>query len=252
MAKRRQQHGHHGGAWKVAYADFVTAMMAFFMVLWIVSQSQEVIDATAAYFQDPTGILAMNSKKSIDSGDDKGNDKTKVNKPELGDNLVEIEYLKSLASQFYQDLQVDPSDEDRPIDIIVTDHGLRIIIYDRKRQPLFIAKTSYFTDWGSFIMQNLAWIIERYPLKVMIESHLAASIDLSKDYGAWDLTTDRANAARKSLVNYALEADKIACVSGYGDTKHLFTHPLQLDKNQRLELSLLLNHPLKPLKQHDE
>lgn len=248
MAKRRQQHGHHGGAWKVAYADFVTAMMAFFMVLWIVSQSQEVIDATAAYFQDPTGILALNSKKTIDSGDEKGNDKTKVNKPELGDNLVEIEYLKSLASQFYKDLQVDPSDEDRPVDIIVTDHGLRIIIYDRKKQPLFIPKTSYFTDWGFFIIQNLAWIIERYPLKVMIESHLAATKDLSKDYGAWDLTTDRANAARKSLVNYALEAGKIACVSGYGDTKHLCTNPLQLDKNQRLELSLLLTHSLKTSK----
>jgi chemotaxis protein MotB len=245
MAKRRQQHGHHGGAWKVAYADFVTAMMALFMVLWIVSQSEEVVEATAAYFQNPMGVLSLNSKKSIDSGEEKGNDKSKKNKPEEGDNFVELEYLKTLASQFYKDLQVDPSDTDRPVDIIVTDNGLRIIIYDRKKQPLFITKTSYFTDWGSFIMQNLAWIIERYPLRVMIESHLAGNADLSKDYGAWDLTTDRANAARKTLVSYALSSEKIACVSGYGDSKYRFTSPLEIDKNQRLELSLLLKTLLK-------
>lgn len=243
MAKRRQQHGHHGGAWKVAYADFVTAMMALFMVLWIVSQSEEVVEATASYFQNPMGVLSLNSKKSIDSGDEKGNDKSKKNKPEEGDNFVELEYLKSLASRFYKDLQVDPSDVDRPVDIIVTDNGLRIVIYDRRKQPLFISKTSYFTDWGAFIMQNLAWIIERYPLDVVIESHLANNADLSKDYGAWDLTTDRANVTRKTLVNYALSPEKVACVSGYGDSKHRFSNAKEADKNQRLELSLLLkNH----------
>lgn len=242
MAKRKGHGGHHGGAWKVAYADFVTAMMALFMVLWICSQSEEIVEATSAYFQNPMGAFsALENSQVIRSGAEEDRNKKKQEEVDA-DSSIQLQYLKKVADEFYRKLNLDPMDEDNAIDIIVTTDGLRIIVYDRPKQPLFISRTALLTDWGVFVMQNLSWLIDRYPMKVRIDGHMAYNTDWDTLYGPWEMTTERANATRRALVNFALDPSKINSISGHGDTQLLpEVHP-DSEKNQRIELSLLINH----------
>src|SRR4051794_37295550 len=165
----------HGGAWKVAYADFVTAMMALFMVLWISAQDKEILIATSQYFQNPfrspmdatSGVLPFNNNKTSssqgrDSGTEKEQDRNKQ---------IQMTFLNSVAADFYRLLQLDESLAGKPIDIQVTTDGLRVTLFDRAKRPLFERETTNFTEWGTFVMQNMAWMIERHGFNVTIDGH---------------------------------------------------------------------------------
>ena len=245
MAKKAA--AHHGGAWKVAYADFVTAMMALFMVLWISSQDKKILIATSRYFQSPfksvmddhSGIMPFN--KQADSSASKKTDE-QTPKPQTADKQVDIAYLNAVAADFYRLLHIDQDLQDKPIDIAVTSDGLRVTLFDRGKQPLFSGDSATFTEWGKFVMQNLAWLIDRHGFLVTIDGHTRAQLPLPKpDYSAWELSTDRANAARRSLVYYAVEAKMIERVSGYGDTHPLPGEAPAAEANQRITLSLALS-----------
>lgn len=244
MAKKKKGgHEHHGGAWKVAYADFVTAMMALFMVLWITSQSEEVLESTASYFQNPMGAFSpIDSKKIVKEGDSEGNTQQKqaVASDVDANSPVSLPFYQSVKEEFYKRLNIDPKDKEAPIEVTMTDDGLRITLYDQSKRPLFIKGTDIFTDWGMFVMQNLSWIIDRYPLNVRIDGHTPSGLELSKDYGPWELTADRANATRRALVRYALSPRKIKRISGHGDTELLPEVNPQSERNQRIELSLVV------------
>src|SRR3954471_5161548 len=244
MAKKKDQ-ARHGGAWKVAYADFVTAMMALFMVLWISSQDQKILIATSQYFQNPfhspmdatSGVLPFNSKQTSQSeGKDQGNEKEQSR-----DKHIEMTFLNSVAADFYRLLQLDQSLEDKPIDIQVTSDGLRITLFDRARRPLFERDTTEFTEWGTFAMQNLAWMIDRYRFRVTIDGHTRVTSTLGKpDYSNWELSADRANASRRLLVHYAVEPELIERVTGYAGTKPLPGEAPSAESHQRVTLSLSL------------
>src|SRR4051812_42632313 len=159
---RKKAAAHHGGAWKVAYADFVTAMMALFMVLWISSQDDKIVIATTRYFQNPfrappmetaAGVLPSTGSKNTNSasreiGSAKTEDKGKQ---------IEMTFLNAVASDFYRLLRLDQNEAEKLIDIQVTSDGLRVTLFDRARRPLFVGNTTQFTEWGQFVMQNLAW-----------------------------------------------------------------------------------------------
>src|SRR4051812_6093302 len=208
---RKKAAAHHGGAWKVAYADFVTAMMALFMVLWISAQDQKILIATSDYFQNPfhspmdatSGVLPFNSKQLTRSeGKDQGNEK------ENSSRHVELTFLNSVAAEFAKLLQLDQSLEDKPIDIQVTSDGLRITLFDRARRPLFEPESTQFTDWGSFVMQNLSWLIDRHRFRVTIDGHTRTVDHVAKpEYSGWELSADRANASRRMLVHYAVDPE---------------------------------------------
>jgi len=238
-----------GGAWKVAYADFVTAMMALFMVLWISSQDKEVLIATSRYFQQPftsplkasAGILNLDGKQASESS----SKSTKREEPGDGGAAqssakeVDLQFLNSLAKDFYRLLNMSEDLEDRPIDIQVTSDGMRITLFDRPRQPLFVGNTAEFTEWGRFIMQSLAWMIDRNRFQIVIEGHTRAGLELpNEDYTMWELSADRANATRRSLTYYAVDPKLINRVTGFGDTRTLPLEPLESESNQRVTLSL--------------
>lgn len=232
-----------GGAWKVAYADFVTAMMALFMVLWISSQEPKVMIATAKYFQDPfhspmnatAGVLPFNSNKSSQgSGKDAGPDK------ETRERVLSRTFLNTVAAEFNRLVNLDESMQDKPIDVQVTSDGLRITLFDRPRRPMFVADTSEFTEWGRFIMQSLAWTIDRHRFRVTIDGHTRVNVPVRENYSAWELSVDRANAARRSLVHYAVDVSQIERVTGYAGTKPLAGEGPDAEANQRLTLSLSL------------
>ncbi|HRE07244.1 MAG TPA: flagellar motor protein MotB [Opitutaceae bacterium] len=240
-----------GGAWKVAYADFVTAMMALFMVLWISSQDKEVLIATSRYFQQPfnsplnasAGILNLDGKQISESSsrpksrDEKG----EGGRPTSDAKEIDLQFLNSIAKDFYRLLHMDEDLEDRPIDIQVTSDGMRITLFDRPKQPLFEGNTAEFTEWGRFIVQSLAWMIDRNRFQVVIEGHTRSGLEMPDEaYSTWELSTDRANAARRALTHYAVDPKLINRVTGYSDTRTLPLEPPESDSNQRVTLSLSL------------
>jgi chemotaxis protein MotB len=240
----QKKHGHHGGAWKVAYADFVTAMMALFMVLWISTQETEILIATSQYFQNPfrapvhstSGVLPFNSQKLSPAHGRKPGPQEAEKK-----NQIPLTFLNSVAADFYRLLHLQEDLEDKPIDIQVTADGLRITVFNRPRRPLFLADAVEFTEWGSFVMQNLAWLIERHRFRVTIDGHTRDNRAMGRVYTGWELSADRANAARRSLVFFAAAPDQVDRVTGYADTRPLPDQPGDAESNDRITLSLTLS-----------
>ncbi|HEY1763544.1 MAG TPA: flagellar motor protein MotB [Opitutaceae bacterium] len=248
MAKKAA--AHHGGAWKVAYADFVTAMMALFMVLWISAQDKKILLATSKYFQQPfhapfddhSGIMPYNKQRNDGSGGDKSEDEDSSKAKGASDaRQVELDFLNSVAADYKRLLRVDDDLEQKPIDVQVTSDGLRITLFDRAKRPLFAGKSTEFTEWGNFVIQNLAWLIERDRFKVIIDGHTRSNLQMSGDaYTPWELSADRANAARRTLVHYAVDPKEIERVTGYADTKPMDGEAPDSESNQRITLSLSL------------
>lgn len=245
MAKKKAA-AHHGGAWKVAYADFVTAMMALFMVLWISAQDNKILIATSQYFQNPfhapmdatSGVLPFNNNKtSHTEGRDVGDQKEQNDKKQ-----IELSFLNSVAADFTRLLHLDQNLEDKPIDIQVTSEGLKITLFDRAKRPLFKDDSTDFTDWGKFIMENLAWMVDRHHFRVTIDGHTKSpAVPQKSDDHGWELSAARANAARHLLVYYAVDPHQIERVAGYSDTKPLANEKPDSDANQRVTMSLTLS-----------
>jgi chemotaxis protein MotB len=248
---RKKAAAHHGGAWKVAYADFVTAMMALFMVLWISSQNQKILISTAQYFQNPfrspmdasSGVMPFNTNKTTASSGKEAGDEKEMSRSKH----IQMTFLNSVAADFYRLLNLDQDLANKPIDVQVTSDGLRITLYDRAKRPLFVGDTAEFTPWGKFVMQNLAWNIDRHQFRVTIDGHTrqrppAATPPAEPPaYTDWELSSDRANAARRSLVHFAIDPALIERVTGYADTKPVAGEPATSDSNQRVTLSLTLS-----------
>jgi chemotaxis protein MotB len=245
---RKKAEAHHGGAWKVAYADFVTAMMALFMVLWICAQDKKILLATSHYFQSPfRSPLAANSgvmpyqKDSVTSQSGHSDDSSNASQASDKNKAISLSFLNSVAADFYRLLHLDENMDQAPIDVQVTSDGLRVTLFDRARKPIFSENGADFTPWGKFMMQNLAWMIDRHHFRVTIDGHTRKGLTLPKpEYTAWELSADRANAARRSLVYFAVDPALIERVTGYADTRPLSGQSSDSEANQRLTLSLTL------------
>ena len=116
---------------------------------------------------------------------------------------------------------------------------MRINLYNRAAKPVFIRDSSEFTEWGKFIVQTVAWLIDRYDFKVFIDGHTPAGREpLRKDYGSWELSADRANSSRRALQLYAVDPRLIERVAGFGDTAPLANTAPDSDSNERMTISL--------------
>jgi chemotaxis protein MotB len=242
MAKKE---AHHGGAWKVAYADFVTAMMALFMVLWISAQDQKILIATSQYFQQPfkspmvdhSGVMPFN--KPASSGHDPKD--TDADMKAANGHMIDTSFLNSVAADFFRLLHIDQDERQKPIDIEITSDGLRVTLFDRARSPIFSDRGADLTPWGKFLLQNLAWLVERHRFHVAIDGHTRSNLDLRKDdYSAWELSADRANTARRVLVYYAVDPRLIERVTGFADTRPVAGERPDSETNQRITISLSL------------
>lgn len=230
MAKKKAE--HHGGAWKVAYADFVTAMMALFIVLWICAQNEQVREATTKYFEEEFKLT--NSEKDMEAiGGGKNNQEDKTDKKKL----------EAIAKEMQKMLKSEDVAEDRLIDFEVTSDSLKITLFDTTKKPLFEKNKAAITKWGDLILGNMSWIIDKYKMKVYIDGHAAAGPAKtdSDDYGLWELSADRANSARRKMVKVAVNPEKVLRVTGYADTVPLAETAPDSERNQRITLSLSLN-----------
>jgi chemotaxis protein MotB len=206
VVKKKSAHsGHHGGAWKVAYADFVTAMMALFIVLWLLNMSKPVREAIAGYFKDPAGT----ANKLGTSIDGKGQ---AVAQPKEDMGKLKEELEKAIR-------QMPNFDKlKNQIEITVTAEGLRIEMLESANGTFFDLGDPNPNQNGSRLLDLLASELGKLPNKLSIEGHTDSKPYSGRNnYGNWELSTDRANSARRLMQQDGLKPDQVAQVRGFAD-----------------------------------
>jgi len=208
IIKKKGGHGgHHGGAWKVAYADFVTAMMALFIVLWLLNSSKQVQEAVGGYFKDPTGTSKKVGTGLTGSGDAFSLTKDNMSKlkEELQKSVRQMSNFEKLKDQ---------------IQMTVTSEGLRIELLESDKGTFFESGNSTPNSDGKDLLIRLAQELGQLPNKVSIEGHTDSKPYSGQgDYGNWELSADRANAARRLMQQNGLGATQVVQVRGYADQK---------------------------------
>jgi len=208
IVKKKAGHGgHHGGAWKVAYADFVTAMMALFIVLWLLNTSKPVQEAIAGYFKDPSG-----------TGTKKG---TSVSG--TGEALVATkDNMAKLKEELEKSIQQMPDFEKmkKQVEMTVTPEGLRIELLETASGTFFDSGSSRPNDQGRELLIMLAAQLGKLPNKISIEGHTDSKpYSGTGDYSNWELSADRANAARRLMQQEGLGERQVTQVRGYADQR---------------------------------
>jgi chemotaxis protein MotB len=206
------------------------------MVLWISAQDKQILIATSNYFKQPFNALSKSSigvMKTENGGAD-GKNKSKERAA-----VANLSFLTALAKELNRMLNVSDVSREKPVDMEITSDGLKVTLYDRQSQPLFEKNSAKPTEWGTFVLQNLAWLAERNDLRITIDGHTATGfVPTTADYGPWELSADRANASRRLLEFYAVDPKKVERVTGYGDTKPLPNLASDSESNQRITISL--------------
>jgi chemotaxis protein MotB len=216
--KGRGHGGHHGGAWKVAYADFVTAMMALFIVLWIVGQSKSVKEAISAYFKDP-GVFTSGKYGGVLEGEKK----TAPTSPPVPLDRVaaEMEKLKAEASIIEKAISKEPDFsqfKDR-IQVTVTEEGLRIDLVEASEGLFFDIGKATIKPQTVQLLKVIAANLSKMTNNIAIEGYTDARPYVSSGYSNWNLSTDRANSARMILEENGLQKNQISEVRGFADRK---------------------------------
>lgn len=209
--------GHHGGAWKVAYADFVTAMMALFMVLWLSSQDQRIKEAVERAFRNPFSSVTKESVGIIPSKEMQAVKSSSGNFDSA--SAVELTMLRRINQDLLKSLQADDNQEGS-VKLDLTPEGLCINVFDRARKPIFEPQSTKLTPYGDWVFSTLAWEISRYTsFAIELEGHTeSGNPPIRADYGDWEISSDRANAVRRTLVEHGVVSGQIRKVAGYGDT----------------------------------
>jgi chemotaxis protein MotB len=209
IIKRKGGHGgHHGGAWKVAYADFVTAMMAFFMVMWLLnSTTKPVQEAIAGYFRDPSGA----GSKAGTSMAGRGEDLTVTR-----DDMPKLKTQLSEAMQKMPDFQKLKQN----IEMTITAEGLRIELSESALGTFFESGSPKLNLDGQQMVTLLATELGKIPNALSIEGH-TDSKPYAKGgaYGNWELSTDRGNAARRLMQENGVREDQVKQVRGFADQR---------------------------------
>jgi chemotaxis protein MotB len=209
IIKKKSGHaGHHGGAWKVAYADFVTALMALFIVLWLMNTSKKVQEGIGGYFRDPTGTGKMTGTQQANRPTGAPGENlsiTKDNMPELKDQLEQS--LHKMA---------DFNKLKNQIDMTVTAEGLRIELMETETGTFFDTGKPTPNAQGKELLIMLAAQLKDLPNFLSIEGHTdSRPYSPSSDYGNWELSTDRANSARRLMQQNGLRPNQVSQVRGF-------------------------------------
>lgn len=242
---------HHGGAWKVAYADFVTAMMALFMVLWLTAQNSEDLAQMAKVFQDPFNTPLDKSMGVLEGEGDAGEETAGQERGRA--RFADMRVLLNMAEAFMQLLNVDSADPEKSIDLEVTSDGLRVTLYDRDAHPFFVENTAEYTDWGEFVLETISWLVGRHPFKARIEGFVSEGFEGDgESYTAWELSSDRANSTRRLMQYYGVDGDQFEGVSSFGDTQPLPFMDPSAEANDRVSISLVLSESFDTLEFEDD
>ena len=225
IVKKKKAHGgHHGGAWKVAYADFVTAMMALFIVLWMLNASKQVQEAVGGYFRDPRGtakVVGTNKNGADEYVALRKEDMSKL-KDQLLQSIHHLDQQDKLKNQ---------------IEITITPEGLRIELMEAPNGTFFELGSDKPTPALRSLLKLLAGELGRLPNNISIEGHTdSMGYTARKDYDNWDLSSDRANEARRLMQAEGIRPDQISQVRGFADRRpRVPLHP-EDPSNRRISL----------------
>jgi chemotaxis protein MotB len=226
VIKKKVSHGgHHGGAWKVAYADFVTAMMSLFIVLWLLNSTPQIQKAVGGYFNDPRGQADKSGTDKLGAGSNISIDKSTVEalKAKIQKAIMEQKNLVKLSKQ---------------VEITITGEGLRVELIEGKGGTFFGTGSAKLNDSGVQLLALLADQLKDLPNRLMIEGHTDAQPYSGGDLGYtnWDLSTDRANAALRVLQQHGMADNRFAEVRGFADQMpRAHTDPMD-PSNRRITL----------------
>ncbi len=232
IIKKSSGHGgHHGGAWKVAYADFVTAMMALFIVLWLMNSSKQIQEAVGGYFKDPTGT----SKKVGSDMQGSGQNFT-LSK----DNMADLK--EQLQKAIHEVPNIDKLKNH--IEMTVTNEGLRIELMESASGTFFDSGNSKPNSDGQDILVALAHELGKLPNKIYVEGHTDSKpYTDNSSYTNWELSADRANATRRLIQQNGVKPDQVTEVRGFAD-QSLRKQDAPLDPSNR-RVSMIVQYLVK-------
>lgn len=225
--RRRGPERRRGGAWKVAYADFVTALMALFIVLWIVNGSQRVRQSVAGYFRDPRGYT-----RKLGAGPGSAGEGLRVQPLKAAD-------LKKLIEQALRQMPDFQKLRDN-VKLSVTGEGLRIDLLENAQGLFFVSGSPNPTAEGEHLLQVLGVEIGKLPNQVIVEGHSDAlpfrNAAPERGYSNWELSADRANAARRALHANSVRPEQVVEIRGFADRRLLFPGAPNSPRNRRISL----------------
>ncbi|MCS7091039.1 MAG: flagellar motor protein MotB [Verrucomicrobiota bacterium] len=238
--------GHHGGAWKVAYADFTTAMMALFLCLWLTAQDTKIKEAVERAFRNPFSAVTKESVGIIPNKDTTATYKAEGEFQSI--SAVEIETMRRISEELARILEQEDALENT-VRLELTREGLRINVFDRSQKPVFEPGTDRFTPYGEWVFSTLAWEIARYTsFKIELEGHTTRAGPREPEaLRPWELSTERANAARRQLVHHGVSPAQICKVSGFADTVPMPDLPPNSEANRRVTILLKLSQTVSSL-----
>jgi chemotaxis protein MotB len=229
IIKKKVSHGgHHGGAWKVAYADFVTAMMALFIVLWLMNSSVKIQKAVGGYFKDPTGTSKMVGTDMVGAGEN---------------FIVSKDNMEQLKEQLQKSIREVPKFDklENHIDMTVTNEGLRIELTESAAGTFFDSGSARMSGDGSDLLKLLAQELGKLPNHIAMEGHTdSKQYPAGAPYGNWELSADRANAARRMMQGNGIREDQVTQVRGFADQR-LRKPDAPLDSSNR-RISLIVQY----------
>ncbi|WP_422085486.1 flagellar motor protein MotB [Variovorax sp.] len=243
--------GHHGGGWKIAYADFMTAMMAFFLVMWLLSiSSPKQREGIAEHFRMPLRVAMHGGDKSslsssmIPGG---GADVMHVEgevKQSDAEEEADASRLAAMKKQLDELIEKSPVFQQFRSQILIdiTTEGLRLQIVDTENRPMFELASARVVPHMRAILRELAPVLNGLPNKLTLSGHTDAIVYTNdKTYGNWELSADRANASRRELVSGGMVEGKVLRVIGLADSMHLDRADPRNPINRRISI-ILLNH----------
>jgi len=244
--------GRHGGAWKVAYADFVTAMMAFFLLMWLLgSTGAEDRQAISDFFKNPsavqgpggasTSMIELGGALEVPKGE--GEPMRKPTPEELAQDMQEAAKLDELMQRIKTQIEDTPSLADFKDQLLldITSEGLRIQIVDKKNRPMFDLGSAELKAYTSEILHQLARTIDEVPNHVSVSGHTDATpfSGARPNYTNWELSADRANAARRELNRGGLQLEKFGRVVGLASSVPFNKEDPYAAVNRRISIVVL-------------
>ncbi|HAT8180372.1 TPA: flagellar motor protein MotB [Legionella pneumophila] len=263
---KKNDHKHHGGSWKIAFADFVTAMMAFFLLMWLVASLNKAQKmGIAEYFKQPMKVALFggdsmgNRKVTIKGGgpniEDTDGQVSATNKPLINESIAkdkeivesqanEIKKLEELKSEINLSMEKDPSLAGLKKQLLmdVVSDGLRIQLIDNQKKPMFDVGSDKINPEIEPILANIAKLLNSVSNKITIQGHTDANPYHNPEeleYTNWELSAQRANAARRALIKAGMDENKVMTVTGYSSTVLLDkTNPYN-PENRRISIIVM-------------
>lgn len=232
IKKIRKHHRSHGGQWKIAYADFVTAMMAFFLLMWLLSSSTKAeLEGIAAYFQSGSGsndgtsiiqgggrdLMRRDERASV-RGSETARKPLNLKAAQAELDRLDTLRLEDLKKRLERLIESNPTMRQfrKQLLLDITTEGLRIQIVDDKNRPMFALSRAELEPHTRDILQKLGGALNEVPNKISLSGHTDAKPYPSgeKNYSNWELSADRANASRRELISGGMHEQKMMRVVG--------------------------------------